>query len=496
MPPPSFLWDEPLGPEATSPRLDAALDAMVKEFFAGRTGGPVTLAVYGPWGSGKTTVLRQLRSKLDAREAVTIWFDPWRYEREEDLMVPLLTELTSGIVTSAKMTRNAKEAVVKTGYKLLGRVAKAGLRASANFVADKIGLDSSDIEKLGEEFMKHYEDEASRFQYPVSERERFSEDFQRLIELASTGSMTGKLSSDTARPVCILIDDLDRCDPEKVKTLLESMKNFMWVPGVTYVLAVDREQVTTAIAEPFMKMYGEQGPDGFANAYQRARAYLEKFFLHGIDIGDDTAGFLQHTVAPAKAALLRELKHAIPNAHPPLVTRSAWREIELIYGFSDNNLRRVKRILRWLYFAICEKDFQNQPSPLILARLADQVFAETFPTIYLDLLDGEPADVKATYYSRLSGLLSLVAEDVDGRYEVSIPVLWQIKHAVGKDDTTTSINLSESGFPADPDIVESLVAPFRGTRTVDYLLATLGKRDSVAIDRMLGLSGSASSIDL
>lgn len=46
----------------------------------------------------------------------------------------------------------------------------------------------------------------------------------------------------------MLVDDLDRCLPEAVMAALESIKLFLSVPKMVFVLAADQEMVRDAIA--------------------------------------------------------------------------------------------------------------------------------------------------------------------------------------------------------------------------------------------------------
>lgn len=44
---------------------------------------PLTVGVFGPWGSGKTSLMRMLRNKLDAPrnpKVRTVWFTAWKYD--------------------------------------------------------------------------------------------------------------------------------------------------------------------------------------------------------------------------------------------------------------------------------------------------------------------------------------------------------------------------------------------------------------------------------
>ena len=49
---------------------------------------PLTVGVFGPWGSGKTSLLRMLQQDIDVKKLPryrTVWFTAWKYGQEEAL---------------------------------------------------------------------------------------------------------------------------------------------------------------------------------------------------------------------------------------------------------------------------------------------------------------------------------------------------------------------------------------------------------------------------
>src|SRR5207249_8782079 len=54
---------------------------------------PLTIGIYGPWGSGKTSMMRTILDRLDHTRCTTIWFDAWRYAQHEALWRALLLSL-------------------------------------------------------------------------------------------------------------------------------------------------------------------------------------------------------------------------------------------------------------------------------------------------------------------------------------------------------------------------------------------------------------------
>ena len=55
------------------------------------TRGPFTIGVFGKWGEGKSSVLRQALSLIDESmsDAICVWFNAWQYDHEPYPIVPL-----------------------------------------------------------------------------------------------------------------------------------------------------------------------------------------------------------------------------------------------------------------------------------------------------------------------------------------------------------------------------------------------------------------------
>ena len=47
------------------------------------------LAIYGPWGCGKSCLMKTMCNKLDCEKFDTVWLDTWKYEKDDNLAYSL-----------------------------------------------------------------------------------------------------------------------------------------------------------------------------------------------------------------------------------------------------------------------------------------------------------------------------------------------------------------------------------------------------------------------
>ena len=66
---------------------------------------PLTVGVYGDWGSGKSSVLRMVRKEIDGldkgdREIVSAWFNPWQHESYAEIKAAFIDTVLNGLAGS------------------------------------------------------------------------------------------------------------------------------------------------------------------------------------------------------------------------------------------------------------------------------------------------------------------------------------------------------------------------------------------------------------
>lgn len=50
-----------------------------------------SVGIYGDWGTGKTTLMKLIQKELQNQEYIlTVWFNAWRYEREDQFALTAL----------------------------------------------------------------------------------------------------------------------------------------------------------------------------------------------------------------------------------------------------------------------------------------------------------------------------------------------------------------------------------------------------------------------
>ncbi|MCK9928837.1 KAP family NTPase [Frankia sp. Mgl5] len=249
----SGLWsDEPSKEDLLS--FDAVAGTVVDAVLDDAL-DPLAMGVSGAWGSGKTTILRLIETDLgdrqlpDGQKVLVVWTDPWRYDpgigAKETLIGDVLAALAGELQEAEGTGSKAKKLLAKLRdrvdwSKALQVAAKTSLALQLPSVDDLTSLvkDGGDA--------------------PAEPESRGLAEFHTQFEEL----MASKELKHLVR-VVLLVDDLDRCLYPTVVDTLETIRLFLAVPKMAFIIAADERRVADALRERFPNgPTDEQAPDG------------------------------------------------------------------------------------------------------------------------------------------------------------------------------------------------------------------------------------------
>lgn len=250
----NLLNDQALG-EGT-PNYDDGLGfetyASVLASAASATEGPFTIGIFGEWGTGKTSLMRLIKSNLSTDDnVITVWFNAWRYEKEEHPIVPLI-----GTIVHALEKHKSFRSKLKDGGKSLINA----LRAIAYGFSTKTKLKLPGFAEIEASFVaKDMIDRSDKLSPdPLIDRSLYYQAFETL---------EGVKVPRKAK-IVVLIDDLDRCFPNLAIKLLESIKLVLSQKGFIFFLGVARKVLEGYLQHRYKNKYGIPDFEG--------KAYLDK----------------------------------------------------------------------------------------------------------------------------------------------------------------------------------------------------------------------------
>jgi predicted KAP-like P-loop ATPase len=190
------------------------------------------MAINNPWGTGKTTFVRMWQQKLDDSRFKTLYFNAWENDFDANPLVALLAELKAIARTDDD---NQFKSLVKKSAVIAKSVIPSVIRAMAKRYIDTEELLDA-IEKTAEGAAEVLQEEVNEF----ATKKRGLADFRRQLK-EYVAATAGDL------PLIFIIDELDRCRPSYAVELLEQIKHFFTVPGIVFVMSIDKVQLSNAI---------------------------------------------------------------------------------------------------------------------------------------------------------------------------------------------------------------------------------------------------------
>jgi formylglycine-generating enzyme required for sulfatase activity len=293
---------------------------------APQTNTPLTVGIFGTWGTGKTSLMQMLKGALP-ESCTCAWFDAWKYDRQETLWRALLLRVLEEVrvVVDQAGTANRKDDLAslddletslyqnvdreETGHlqikwgELGSAAAKGAVQVGLSFLSGAPLVDFlKTIHGKEEDAVEALVNSIQREKIQIRRRQvKFLEEFQEQFQ----GLMSRYiLAKEKPGRLVVFVDDLDRCLPEKAVDVLEAIKLFLDVPGCVFILALDREVIARGIETKYRSLglpaTGDKDEPRRLSVLDGSR-YLEKiihlpFQIPVID-GGDMKNFVQRLVA-------------------------------------------------------------------------------------------------------------------------------------------------------------------------------------------------------
>ena len=214
---------------------------------------PMTIAIQGDWGSGKTSIMYMVKEQLGI-DVIPVWFNTWQFSQfnmEDQLAVSFLSCMMDKICVNVEESSETKKSiqVLKKVAFFTSKVGSAILEING---AQKA---AGDIEKLYNE--KFGDKDTIDTQHII---ENLKEQFQDTIN---------QILKNSNKRVVIFVDDLDRLQPSRAVELLEVLKIFLDCEKCVFVLAIDYDVVSQGIRQKYGDAFNnEKGKNFFDKIIQ------------------------------------------------------------------------------------------------------------------------------------------------------------------------------------------------------------------------------------
>jgi len=287
--------DAPIGWEDKDALGLQAIARALSKFVRNRnTKPPLTFAVAGPWGTGKSSLMNLVAEDLRTFGTRPVWFNAWHHQKEEHLLAALLEAIRSqaiptwwrwsglsfrlrllwrrvrsdlqsalavgflAVVVAVALqlilelddVRRLLEAAAESTFgewltgEFLGQLTALGSFGAGLYAVAVALLKLRVITLNPAQLMASLRDRSriSDLRDQLGFRHRFDREFNTVCHALRTRRTAGMV---------ILIDDLDRCQPDNVLAILEAV-NYLATAGPCFIfLGIDTEKVTSSVAHGF-----------------------------------------------------------------------------------------------------------------------------------------------------------------------------------------------------------------------------------------------------
>ena len=271
---------------------------------------PLSIAIHGEWGSGKTSIMKTLKKNLDNTKFTVLFFEAWKYEYSNPSL-GLIAEIAEKYATEDAVT-----SIIRAGVYI--------------FSQKYFGVEPDKIT-----------------QYMRASKQHTETLSKRLKEIIKNKVGEGKL--------IIIIDDLDRCDVENSLQLLAIIKLFFDVENCVCIAAVDFERLKQAWRQKYL--IDNSSKDGSKDGSEDGSQYLDKIFQIRIGIPKPPEEQIKEYVK----TLIKDLPDSVSELFAGFLSknpRSIKRTLNLI-SYRQNLLTSENKEISAILWTLLEEIISN-----------------------------------------------------------------------------------------------------------------------------------------
>ena len=357
-------------------RLSSVLDIIRHR----KTKCPMAIALYGDWGTGKTSAMKWLERQLDAwnklpaadREfkwgskkgevaphprVYSVWFEPWKYQKREDVWRGLIAEIILHCISVSNLDlENAGPRLRDTASRFGRFLGRSFLDALSRVKLKTTEKKGASLEVSGEIF-RDVVDEFHKVNHP---ERAYLNDFETTLKTwvgnylrtdERSDAKTNQDSQYSGDRMVVFIDDLDRCLPDVTLEVLEALKLYLNIPQLIFVVGLDRTVVDAVVRKHYSNFEVDEpkGTDERKTSsrneqvlQEKSEKYLDKMFQVEINITPSISRAKEFAVDQ-----IAKLDEATGKFWSEMLTNSDYRSaIEEVVGrLAEHNPREIKRLL-------------------------------------------------------------------------------------------------------------------------------------------------------
>lgn len=241
----SGILDIPLQENENDQLQILSFETALTEFIQ-KTSTPISIALQGEWGSGKTSLMNRLNYEICKTPEATsygIWLNTWHYallNHQENILEQIITALIGEVLRVSKTEYPEKfKTLVKDIYQVGKNVLKGVSKIAVKTAVSQVNGDLADAV------------DETVFSDKAPEHDNLNLLKIKLTELIEQLIQRNIENNKSQRSLVFFIDDLDRIEPALAVNILELLKNIFDIKYCIFVLAIDYDVVVKGLKNKF-----------------------------------------------------------------------------------------------------------------------------------------------------------------------------------------------------------------------------------------------------